>query len=210
MTWKVRKLETEFIEPDAKYVCKSVMDVDAVKDFFEKNKRLGLTKSAYMVTGVKVARGASFARKKTRGIGAEGEMMLDPTILAGAPFQVGPKGSIEKEMKEEETFKDCSDFVFAYRVRKIFVQWRSKQPDSKEVSGGDLAGADDEVDSDEDESDEDRDEPAEIDTVMLESWDFGSDFKPSKFEAMVVEDEWDSEECQVLIPEDIYSSVAAN
>lgn len=186
------------------------MGVDAVKDFFEKNKRLGLTKSAYMVIGVKVARGASFAHKKTRGIKAEGEMILDPTMLTGAPFQVGPKGSIEKETNEGETFKDCSDFVFAYRLRKIFVQWRSKQLDSKEVIGGDLAGVDDEVNSDEDESDEDRDEPTEIDTVMLESWDFGSDFKPSKFEALVVEDEWDSEECQVLIPEDIYSSVAAN
>lgn len=210
MTWKVGKLETEFIEPDATYVRKSVMSVDAVKDFLEKNKRLGLPKSVYMVTGVKVARVASFARKKTRGFGAEGEVMLDATILTGAPFQAGPTGSIEKEKKEEETFKDCSDFVFAYRLRKIFVQWRSKQLDSKEVTGGELVGLDDEVSSDEDESDEDRDEPPEIDMVKLESWDFGSDFKPSKFESLVVEDEWGSEECQVLIPEDIYSSMAAS
>ncbi|KAF2196219.1 hypothetical protein GQ43DRAFT_485133 [Delitschia confertaspora ATCC 74209] len=196
--WCIKKLETEFIQPDATYVESSVLGVEAVKRFLEEKKRFGMPKPVYMVTGIKIARGASLGRMKKRVFGAEGEVMVDGTMIKGVPFSAGPKGSMERATKEEESFEDCSDFIFAYRLQKIFVQWRSKKVESEQVTGGQLVGLDDEVDSaEEEESDDDEDQ--EISMVKLEDWDFGSDYKPAQFTSAVVKDE-EGEECQALLP----------
>lgn len=50
-TWLIKRLETEFIEPDHHYVEESVLKVPDVKKYLEARK---LTGAVYMVTGIKI------------------------------------------------------------------------------------------------------------------------------------------------------------
>ena len=72
-------------------------------------------------------------------------------------------------MDVAESFTACSDFVFAYRVQKIYVSWRWGSLKSKEKVGGALSGIGMDSDVDLDEIEEEDPEPQEINGATLES-----------------------------------------
>ena len=75
----------------------------------------------YMITGVKIARGATVNMIKEHEVG--GKMHLGVHgAPAGVPGAVGPKVAISSKKTEGPSFRDSSDFVFAYRLREIFYQ----------------------------------------------------------------------------------------
>jgi hypothetical protein len=192
--WKFEKLETEFIEPDEAYVNESVR-VKVVEDFLDKNKVL--KKAVYMVTGVKIARGPqAMLTQAKHEVAGEGKLTLDATAATGVPVQGGPQLSLARKKEDLEWFGSSSDFVFAYRLRKIFVTWSSRI-DSKELTGGDLQGYGDNDIHDSDE--EEQDEVIEyIQTARLDRCDLGSNYLPERFRKVVVRDDVDDAECQVL------------
>ena len=192
--WEFERLETEFIEPDTAYVSSSVQ-VAAVRDALKDKKLLG--KAVYMVTGVKIARGPKALREQADEIGGEGKVALDATALTGIPVQAGPQLSFSRREQDSEWFGRSSDFVFAYRLRKIFVH-RSGKIGTKEVTGGALQGHGDYVSESSDDGEDE--ELGEIESAALDSCDFGSSFLPVGFTQAAVRDDAGDEECQVVWP----------
>lgn len=104
--------------------------------------RLGRN-SIYMITGVKIVRGAQVKETIERGFGGDTEVGVDATMV-GVPVSVGPKLEASKENKREISFSGSSDFVFAYRLRKI--RYREGKPlKQDEYVNGALLGRDEEL-----------------------------------------------------------------
>ncbi|RAL09605.1 uncharacterized protein BO97DRAFT_161190 [Aspergillus homomorphus CBS 101889] len=215
--WHVDRLETYSIEPDESYVRESVFGGGAgagvgpvgpdsqskspVQDYLMRGRLLG--KAVYMITGVKVGKGLKFQRVSGSDFSADASVKLDATALAGVPVQAGPKTGLKNQKEVHESFEVSAAFVFAYRVRKIFVGWRpSKGVRTREVFGGQLLGMDDDsdyVDEIEDDDDDDDEEDEEIGVVKLEKRDLGEDYAPRGFQRVILKDEGTGEECRVLV-----------
>lgn len=186
---KCSKLETQFFEPTIEYA-NTVVKIPAVKHFLDKNMFTG--RSVYVITGIKVARGASITKIRRNGLAID----ASAGISTGAQTSIGPSVSVEKMSMETESFGDSSDFVYAYRLRKISVN-RQGKASSREVTGGELHGYDG---SDSDEESEEEEEPGEIESAVVEAIDFGLGFKPQGFGLLQGEDETDGESCRFLFP----------
>jgi hypothetical protein len=200
--WEAKRLETEFIEPEDDYIQRSVQ-VDQVQTYLKQNKLLG--KSVYIITGIKAARTPSVTSERTQEMGLDATVAIDGTG-AGVPVQGGLKGSFARTGKDSETYSGSSDFVFAYRLRKVSVSWRSKNVSSKEVVGADLFGLDDEEEGESDEDDEEETARApaqdeeEIASVRLEKDDFGALLPMRGITKVSGLDDVDGEECLVIFP----------
>lgn len=177
LKWTFDRLETEFIEPTQNYVEDSVLRVPEVKKWLNERK---LTGAVYMVTGIKIARGGKFFRKKTRAKGVGGDVTVDLTALTGTPVGVGPTAELEKKSEVVEAYSSCSDFVWAYRMQRIHISWLGGGVKAKEKVGGDLAGVGGKREKEEGALPRDEDEPQTIDKITLEQ-DLGSDTVPNGF-----------------------------
>lgn len=180
--WVIDRLETAFIEPSQEYVEASVMQVPKVKNWLQERR---LTGKVYMVTGIKIASGVKYFNTKARKMGLGGAATVDLTAFTGAPVAVGPKGDLEKKLDTAESYTTCSDFVWAYRMQKVYVRWLGGGVKSKEMVGGILAGVEEEYEEEEmetysDEEEEEEGEPPEIGGVILEP-DEGWDMVPNGF-----------------------------
>ena len=164
-TWKIDRLETEFIEPPQKYVEDSVLKVPVVKNYLDEKK---LTGSVYMVTGIKIAKGVSFTSRSKESRSVQIGATIDATAFSGAPASGGPYGKVTTKSDVGESWTGCSDFVFAYRVQKISISWRYGTVKSHEKVGGDLAGLDDDDEIDLDAIEDEVLEPQDISTVTLQ------------------------------------------
>ncbi|KAF4432061.1 major facilitator superfamily mfs-1 [Fusarium acutatum] len=118
------------VEPTNDYVKESVkaVAVEAVK----RRQRL------FMVTGVKIARGAVDSISSSRRIGGGARVEFGGESL-GVPLDDGPQFNISRHIYDEETYGESSDFVFAYRVRRIVYpkgSWESTHAGSSIVNYG--------------------------------------------------------------------------
>ncbi|KAF5681200.1 transcriptional activator of proteases prtT [Fusarium denticulatum] len=121
------RLDTYSIEPTDDYVKESVKAVatEAVK----RRERL------FMVTGVKIARGAVGSISSSRRVWGGARVGFGGESL-GVPFDGGPQFNISRDIYDEETYGESSDFVFAYRVRRIIYPkggWESTHAGSSIV-----------------------------------------------------------------------------
>jgi hypothetical protein len=202
---KFKRLETSFIVPDKKYIEDSTKDL---KDFLRENPR---TRSVYMVTGVKIARGAEVVRKRVRGAGGEGNASIDATAMTGVPVSTGPKTSIAWRNVDSESFSGSSDFVFAYRLRKISIEANTGQVTENNdfVRGALYAGSWEDQDQEDyassGDGDGDRDDLTRANTaskefnVFVDNEDFGYYSPPSGFESVQVIDDEDDRRCKMLV-----------
>lgn len=99
--------------------------------------------SIYMITGVKIVRGAQVKDTIERGFGGDGEVSVDATMLTGVPVSTTPKLEASRDKKQEISFSGSSDFVFAYRLRKIRYREGQGLRQDEYVDGA-LLGRDDE------------------------------------------------------------------
>jgi len=132
--YKFDKLDTFSFEPTPAYVKTSVTGND-VEEFIkapENNYQVPV----YMVTGLKIARGAESAITHARELGVDARLGIDGTS-AGTPAAGGPKLTLEAKDTNDVSFKDSSDFVFAYRVREIYYEKGSLK--TKPYNKGELA-----------------------------------------------------------------------
>lgn len=197
--WSFDRLETEFIEPTQKYVEDSVRLVPEVKNWLNKRK---LTGAVYMVTGIKIARGVNYSRKNIRAVGLGGAVTVDLTLVAGAPAALGPMGEFEKKDEVVESYASRADFVWAYRVQRVYIQWLNGRVKSKEKVGGDLAGVDDEYEQEAHAMDMDAEAGLEIGDISLQQ-DIGLDIVPNGFtEAQDGQSEIVGEDEEIMCPED--------
>lgn len=190
-TWEAAYLETQFIElnEDPNYV-QNIVKVDAVEQWLKHNHWKG--RSAYIITGLKIARNAgevTFNNSSTLDV--EGKLLatVDPwgVVEGGANASHGRSNSVSEKGKVE------SAYVFAYRLRKIHVTWRSKAKLGEYLRGGSLYGTG-YVSSEEEDGDEDEDEnweedlDLEIQEALIEEDDFGISMSAKEIDTNRVEE----------------------
>lgn len=188
--YKFEELVTKTIAPSLHEVRKLFED-DGVQQEI-KNSRFG--SNLYLITGIKIARGAEVAISKVRSRGGNLHFGVDTTAL-GVPIKVGPDLENERSRGQGLTEKIKHEFVFAYRLREL--RYRRKQVEGqKQYDKGDLMGHG--QDSKESDS-EDDEEGGEPELTYLENADVKGDvweLDPSK----VMDD--DGEEVRVVRFED--------
>ncbi|OHF03139.1 hypothetical protein CORC01_01523 [Colletotrichum orchidophilum] len=215
-SWTAAQLETAFIElgadKESDYVTSSVQKAAVQKRLTREGffKRMVLSKKVlYMITGIKIARRpgqVSYEASKTTSVTAK--LGADPGT--GGMVMAGVQGGVDRFSSSVESSTPDDDFVFAYRLRKVHVNFSSNKTLLKsDVSGAELhghgAGGDGEDTSSEDESDEEvPNEVAvdvdELDTVLVENEDFGQSL-PARDAKNDGFDEVDGGECLVIIAE---------
>ena len=200
-----KRLDTSFFQPDDEYVRNSVLGRgrEAVVRYVKKNPR----KPVYMITGVKIARGARHVRKMRSKPGVEAKIGASAAPFTGVPVEGGPMGSFEKETGETVQFAGSSDFVYAYRLRRIIVALRTGK-----VSGGDFVtgarvytfgenGEEATPERREDSAGDPREE--EIDNIFLAEDDFGADgYIPHEAPFVDITEDDDGAPCRLILPGD--------
>jgi hypothetical protein len=204
---KFRSLDTFFIKPTPEYIEQS-MSAPTVKEYLERHPS---TKSMFMVTGVKVARDAEVKKHQISGIGADVTVNADATALTGEPVSGGPKGKFSTRNVNSINFSGSSDFVFAYRLRKISIHAKTGEISSKdEIKGALYAGG---LEREEEEGrinkmskQGDTRKQGELAPKLFdidsEIEDFGSNFTPPGFRAMTIKDD-DDADCKIVFGPEI-------
>ncbi|KAI8723653.1 hypothetical protein NCS52_00221700 [Fusarium sp. LHS14.1] len=113
MAHTFQRLDTYSIEPTPEYLKASIEAV--AEDSIKKGERL------YMITGVKIARGAVGTIFSSRTVGARGRVGASGASQ-GVDAEGGPYFDASRNEYSGVSYGESSDFVFAYRVRKILYQ----------------------------------------------------------------------------------------
>ncbi|KAI1390036.1 uncharacterized protein F4822DRAFT_400591 [Hypoxylon trugodes] len=108
----IDRLETLAFNPTDEYVKKS-METDGVKIYTNATKN---KKPVFMITGIKIARGASLETKRSTTVG--GRLKLGFSA-PGMPGDIGPEAGLTKGQSVGESFEGSTDFILAIRVRQI-------------------------------------------------------------------------------------------
>jgi hypothetical protein len=149
----------------------------------------GLVKrrAVYVVVGIKTVSGAQVKRLWTRGLAAQTEVGVD-AMGASVFVASGPAGGVKWEKGESMEFEGGDDFVFAYRVRKVWLKDGEKGVGQDDYVRGTMLG--------ESYEDEKKGNGPDIENVVvedLEASDIGDTWSGSE-----VEDE--GEEIEVFVP----------
>ncbi|KAF4450006.1 major facilitator superfamily MFS-1 [Fusarium austroafricanum] len=136
-----KSLETHAFNPTESYMNQSMQD-PGVRVFTHMNwRRL----SVYMVTGLKVARGASSTSSTSKVVAMEHDTSLLPS---GAPVAVGVKAGYASGMNQGERWDRSTDFILAFKVKKIWLNREDEvqhQPYTKKAVMQDGTAADSEI-----------------------------------------------------------------
>jgi hypothetical protein len=113
------RLETNQFFPKDNYIQKCV-EADPVRRYLDKAR---YRKSVYVITGIKTVHGAKAKSIKHRVIGGNLGVEVDGTLLSGGmvPVGGGPDTDVKVGKKISTNFEGGSDFVFAFRVKKVTV-----------------------------------------------------------------------------------------
>jgi hypothetical protein len=115
--YSIKTIDTEFFLPSKKYLEASVHRPD-VKRFLEGSR---WRNSIFMITGLKVARGASVTsyRLSEQKAGGEASVNLAPVTV---PLSIGAGGGRNITAEELTKTDGSGDFVLAYQLRKIIYK----------------------------------------------------------------------------------------
>ncbi|KAM0433289.1 hypothetical protein ACHAPT_004165 [Fusarium lateritium] len=109
-------LETITFNPTESYINDSVNNSKKVGLYLRSGWLRGT--SVYMVTGLKVARGASFTSSTSNTVTLETDSGLVPS---GIPVSAGVRAGYESNIEEGEKWDASTDFIVAFKVRKIWL-----------------------------------------------------------------------------------------
>lgn len=151
-TYKFDELLTKTIAPDLPWV-KKMFKVEEIQDSIKSSR---FRANLYMITGIKIAKGAEIAMSKIAAKGGKLQFGID-TTPAGVPLKFGPDISSSSTAGQIMSEKHPKEFIFAYRLREI-TYTRKKAEDQKEVSKGDLYGAGEKKSREKEEEDFSKDE----------------------------------------------------
>ncbi|KXH27834.1 hypothetical protein CSIM01_06753 [Colletotrichum simmondsii] len=213
-SWRAAQLETTSLglgaDKESDYVTASVQEAVVQKRLTREGflKKLAVSKKVlYMITGIKIARRpgqVSYEVRKTAGI--EAKLGADPGT--GGLAMPGVQGGVTRFKSDVESSMPEEDFVFAYRLRKIHVNFsNNKALVGSVISGGELhghgvGGVSDDTSSEEESDDETPDEVIagvdELDIVLVENEDFGRSL-PARDAKNTSFDEVDGEDCLVIV-----------
>ncbi|ROV88892.1 hypothetical protein VSDG_08920 [Cytospora chrysosperma] len=112
-TFSFDSISTTEFSPTPEYLIQS-MSAPAVVDYIKKSR---FNKHVYMITALKIVRGAKAEIKHERSIEGQLGATLDGTS-SGVPLSGGPGIGGKRNDRDITSFEGSSDFVFAYRLRK--------------------------------------------------------------------------------------------
>ncbi|KAH6633955.1 hypothetical protein B0J18DRAFT_3652 [Chaetomium sp. MPI-SDFR-AT-0129] len=117
-TFRFAESETREFAPTSEFVRACLA---ASPDALEVLARRRFRKHLYMVTAVKVVRGAQVEMGTAREGGFDLKLGVDATML-GAPVNLGPEVNVVRGREEGAAFDAAGEFVFAFRLRKIVAR----------------------------------------------------------------------------------------
>lgn len=130
---------TEFI-PTTQFLQDCLSASPAAVDFITKSR---FRKALYVVTAVKISRGSCVAETSSgTSRGAEVGVGVDGALLVGTPVGLGPEVRANRASGERGSFSGPSDFVFAFRLRRVLVQRAGTVAGHSEYTFGAMYGAD--------------------------------------------------------------------
>ncbi|CZR69123.1 uncharacterized protein PAC_19023 [Phialocephala subalpina] len=118
LSWHFDRLEGQIFVPRLADVIEA-MKADEIVSQIRRSK-FNFRKRLYMVTGVRIARGARTAGKGSVSVGAHAKLGADLAAVGGPLATVGVDGSITNTTSNARSFKDASDFVYAYRLCEVY------------------------------------------------------------------------------------------
>jgi len=116
-TWKFDRIDSEIVVPRLQDVQNAVNREEVVAQI--NRKMFDFRKRIYMITGVRIARGARLSQQTPRTYGIKARVSVDLAVQAATPITLGPAGHISKTAANSYSFEGSSDFVYAYRVCEI-------------------------------------------------------------------------------------------
>jgi hypothetical protein len=172
--WECDRLDSEIMVPRLSDVQAALRTEEVVAQI--RRSKFNYRKRLYIITGVRIARGARLTRKVSRSRAGNAKIMVDLTAVSPVPLKVGPDVHVTRENEEVYSLKGSSDFVYAYRVCEVHY---GKDVYTAPFNKGDIfAGgrnANEEGGDDEgDEGDEEDDEEVNVRILVEEIAD--SDF----------------------------------
>jgi hypothetical protein len=111
--YTIPTMDTDSIEPTPAYVKSSIKSVS--------QEMLKSGASLYMITGTKIARGGQGSTTESSNIGFDNRVGIDASAV-NAPVSIGEQAGFSRESHNNEQFGPTGDFVFAYRVRRIWYE----------------------------------------------------------------------------------------
>ena len=133
-----KELGTKFFTPTSEYL-KAVLDDVSVQSFLQNRK---FKPNIYMVTGVRVASGAT-GGSLTEGRERAGGMSLEADgTAAGVPVQAGIKAGQERMVETELSWESSTDYIYAYRVKELIYSVRKAKLEGIKDIDGDLYAVD--------------------------------------------------------------------
>ena len=113
-------LETQYIVPSLDYIT-TALKAPSTLQYLRTHRLLLRSTPLYMITGVKVARGASMLTQKLKKTGTHTQIGVNLAAFTAAPITVGGKTGLELGKAGRTTWDSEDDFVYAYRLRKLMV-----------------------------------------------------------------------------------------
>ncbi|KAI0180729.1 hypothetical protein GGR52DRAFT_2605 [Hypoxylon sp. FL1284] len=118
--YNFERIETVQFFPKQDYL-QGCIEAEPVRRYLDKSR---YKKPVYVITGLKTVRGAMAKSYKSRAVGGAFGAEVDGALWSGGsgPVRVGPDVEGNMEQRNGVSWEGSSDFVFAFRVRKIFVK----------------------------------------------------------------------------------------
>lgn len=129
-TFIFKTLETSEFIPTSAYLQTCIQD-EAVSRFLQVSR---YRKPIYIITGLKVVTGAEVETQKSNTVGGTLALEVDGTVWSGGTVPIGGGLGLEGKLgnKSSTKWEASSDFVFAFRVSKVFLQRKTGQVLSEE------------------------------------------------------------------------------
>ncbi|KAF3055231.1 hypothetical protein GL218_07453 [Daldinia childiae] len=114
------RIETTQFFPNKDYLQRCI-ETAPVRRYLDKSR---YKKPVYIITGIKTVTGAKAKSFKSRGVGGGLGTEVDGTVWSGGavPISSGPTIEVNHGRNTDMTWEGSSDFVFAFRVRKVLVE----------------------------------------------------------------------------------------
>ncbi|KAL2145796.1 hypothetical protein VTI28DRAFT_6295 [Corynascus sepedonium] len=145
--FRFERMCTEEYFPDEAFLAKALASEGVQRQLaLAKRRRRGMMgvgrAPVYVIVGVKTVSGAQVRRMKARAGGVQAEVAVDAALMgaAGVPMSVGPAVGVGWEREESMTFEGSDDFVFAYRVRKVWLGGSEKGVRQEDYFRGAMLG----------------------------------------------------------------------
>lgn len=116
------RIDTEESFPDEDAIRKR-MASPTVKTYLEKS---AFRSDVYMIVGIKKVTGVMMKAITGKEGGTTLDITLDGAVVVGAPVSAGPRANYKSTKSDGLSFEKSTDFVFAFRLRRVKISKNGK------------------------------------------------------------------------------------